>query len=122
MADLLTLTGPLVDHGGATPLAGVTVTATPSQRVTQTSDGEDALTDASTISSETGAFTLPLVWAEGLRYVITYRVGGERIRRGVLDCDSWPAGSTVDVSSLPPAVGPPPSEYDRFVPSLGFIL
>lgn len=112
MTDLINLVGSLVDHGGATPLEGVSITATPSRRVTQTSAGEDALTDASTTTDSAGAFSLELVWAAGLRYVITYRVAGERIRRGTVDCDSWPVGATVNVNALPPVEGIPPSTID----------
>ena len=116
MTDLITLTGNVVDHkivGASTiPLEGVTVTATPSREVTSTSDGSDAMTDAPATSDENGDFTLPLVHAAGLQYRITYRVGGRVIHRGTLDCDSWAAGSTVDVASLPPIAGVPPSAVE----------
>ena len=116
MADLITLTGNVVDHlataSDTIPLEGVTVTATPSREVTSTSDGSDATTDASTTSDASGDYSLPLVHAAGLQYRITYRVGGRVIHRGTLDCDSWAAGSTVDVSSLPPIAGVPPSAVE----------
>src|SRR5690606_37989964 len=116
MSDLLTLTCTIVDHlaeaDAEIPLAGVAVTATPSRIITSTSLGHDAATDATATTDEAGEFTLPLIWAAGLRYRITYRPGGRAIHRGVLDCDSWPAGTVVDVASLPPIAGVPPSAVE----------
>lgn len=117
MADLITVTGDVIDHDRGVPLVDVIVRAYPHQRTTRTADGEIAVTDAETTTDESGNFSLELVWAVGLRYRIVFEIETSFRKSyeytiGTLDCDSWAAGSTVDVSSLPPVAGVPPSAVE----------
>ena len=118
MTDLINVTGDAIDHLGGLPLKNHFIRADPSNAITRTVDGKLAATAGHADIEDDGTFSLDLVWAPGLRYriILVREISKNRFNErtlGTLDCDSWPAGSTVDVSSLPPAVGPPRSAYDE---------
>ncbi|MDO5500899.1 MAG: carboxypeptidase-like regulatory domain-containing protein [Propionibacteriaceae bacterium] len=105
MPETLTLTGTARRHD-TTPLAAASVTATPSPATSRASDGSRVFLPADTLTDEAGRFTLTLVRAPGLRYLLTARAGGLPHRLGVLDCDSWPPGASIDIDDLPPVPTP----------------
>ena len=111
--DEITLTGTVTHRGTRAPLSGVLVSLTPiAQPVTRMSDGSIGIRSRETRTGPDGTLAATLGHAGGLRWMV--RVHHERTAAivGVLDCDSWPAGSVVDVDQLPPVETLPPSAHD----------
>ena len=118
MTDLITVVGDAIDHLGGLPLKNHFIRADPSNAITRTVDGKIAATDGHVDIEDDGTFSLDLVWAPGLRYriILVRKISKNRLNErtlGTLDCNSHTPGSTVDVSSLPPVVGPPRSAYEE---------
>ena len=111
--DEITLTGTVTHRGTRQPLSGVLVSLTPiAQPVTRMSDGSIGIRSRETRTGPDGTLAVTLGHAGGLRWMV--RVHQERAAAivAVLDCDSWPAGSVVDVDALPPVETLPPSAHD----------